>query len=426
MGSDFKVYIDENIELDARDTFDTVISLFEYSDLEFYEGNDARRVVEDHPYLNRSDHDFDTEGYPIVLARQTAGQLREKLHTMGYGRGGTKHIFDIVKKDLIDSNSRSIESHGVPGYSADQSELISENESLVGLSYATWFDYVTGAISDHADVAVATLSNKLLNYYHDELLLLSVLLNDIDSDKVLLFDLTDLYEYGDEFESSIEEYSNQQGAPIIITEGTTDVEFLRESIAILKPHLSPFIRFLEMDFKPETNADAVLKMAKSFAAAGISQNMLFILDNDSAATAALVSFEQIRRSLPDNFRITQYPDVPLLNSYPTKGPQGDVNLNVNGTSGSIELYLGRDVLTADSALMPVQWRGYNDKVQAYQGVVLEKRTIQDRFREKYRAIRSGSEVNLENWTEMNLLLEHLIAELSHLPATSPVKQMDGY
>jgi len=56
---------------------------------------------------------------------------------------------------------------------------------------------------------------------------------------------------------------------------------------------------------------------------------------------------------------------------------------VNGLAASIELYLGIDVLRReDGSLTPVQWRGYDQSIHQYQGELLDKGEIQERFAEK--------------------------------------------
>ena len=58
-------------------------------------------------------------------------------------------------------------------------------------------------------------------------------------------------------------------------------------------------------------------------------------------------------------------------------------MNVNGIAGSIELYLGEDVLKIDGKnLTPVQWIGYDKNLKKYQGEVTEKDQLHSRFKEK--------------------------------------------
>lgn len=425
MECDFSIYLDNEQLLSFHDSFDTILALFEANQIHNLLDKAAERFITQNAITDRDGSDFSDEDCPFIYGSQTVTEIRNKLKVLGYGKNGVKDWYEHQRAAMLDMNHNSItrnsdrnDAHELFAQVAQEAQ--SENIIIESFTFDEWFDIITSRISA-SDERLA-IAQKLLHYYDDPLFALGVMLTDIDGDKNLIFDFTDLYEYSDEISGSIEAYKNNSGRPIIITEGTTDVEFLENSIAILYPYLSRYIRFLETDFKPETNADAILKMAKNFASAGMSENMLFILDNDTAGTAAIASFgASARRQLPSNFCITQYPEVDLLNNYPTKGPQGDSNLNVNGRSGSIELYLGRDSLTdREGNLFPIQWKGFNEKVNAYQGEVLNKHAIQVAFRSKYRKVLSSKTVDA-NWVEMTALIEHIIESLSNLPCISPMQ-----
>ena len=47
------------------------------------------------------------------------------------------------------------------------------------------------------------------------------------------------------------------------------------------------------------------------------------------------------------------PDIELANNYPTIGPNGEEYMNINGRACSIELFLGKDVLSEDGKYIPV-------------------------------------------------------------------------
>ena len=58
-------------------------------------------------------------------------------------------------------------------------------------------------------------------------------------------------------------------------------------------------------------------------------------------------------------------------------------MDVDGLAGSLELYLGEDTLrNEDGDLSPVQWTGYDRGLRAYQGAILDKQKVLDRFSEK--------------------------------------------
>jgi len=88
-------------------------------------------------------------------------------------------------------------------------------------------------------------------------------------------------------------------------------------------------------------------------------------------------------NLPDHIKVKSYPYADLLKSYPTVGPGGIQELDVNGLAGSIELYLGNDcIMGENNSLTPVQWKGYAQDLDAYHGEVLDKTKIQQCFYKK--------------------------------------------
>jgi hypothetical protein len=103
------------------------------------------------------------------------------------------------------------------------------------------------------------------------------------------------------------------------------------------------------------------------------------------------------------------PDLDMARAYPTYGPEGESEADINGRSVSIELFLGRDVLTFDGELAPVQWTSYVPSMKAYQGEVTRKADIQKRFREK---VRMASSVDPDDpaWADLACLITHLIPE----------------
>lgn len=271
MECDFSVYLDNEQLLLFRDTVDTILALFEIDQIHHLLGDTAEQFITKNAITGRDDSDFSDEDYPFIYGIQTITEIRNKLKVLGYGKKGVKGWYEYQRSAMLDMNSRSIarnsDSNAAQEFFAQAAQEAQEEKALIEtFTFDEWFDIVTGKILVSGErLAIA---HKLLHYYNDPLFVLGVVLTDLDGDKNLIFDFTDLYEYSDEISDSIEAYKSNSGRPIIITEGTTDIEFLQNSIAILYPYLSRYLRFLETDFKPETNADAILKMAKNFASAG--------------------------------------------------------------------------------------------------------------------------------------------------------------
>lgn len=111
-----------------------------------------------------------------------------------------------------------------------------------------------------------------------------------------------------------------------------------------------------MDFGKgaEGSASAIMKAVSSFIGAGVTNRIVAIADNDTAAHDAMKKMKA--SELPANVRLLHYPSLGFLASYPSLGPQSfeAVLMDVNGLAGSLELYLGTQVLAKlDGALRPV-------------------------------------------------------------------------
>ena len=258
------------------------------------------------------------------------------------------------------------------------------------------------------------------NYLDERQVLRAVLMAIPDCEVVL--DITDLINAGYMDVSDPMSMASKAGqgikasagisAPVVvITEGRTDAEFLKAALDILFPHLNDLIRFLDYDQKPEGGVGALISMVRAFSAAGIINRVIAIFDNDTAAVDGIRKLDM--RSLPEHFSVIKYPAIELANNYPTLGPptadapDGELSIaNVNGLAGSIELYLGKDVLSGeDGSLLPVQWKSFIAGVGKYQGEVINKGDVHRAFRDKYsRALSDREIVQRQDWHGLSLIL----------------------
>ena len=191
---------------------------------------------------------------------------------------------------------------------------------------------------------------------------------------------------------------------IVLTEGRSDIEFLERSLRILYPHLADYFHFFDFT-RNEGGAGRLVSLVRAFAAADVRHRILAMFDNDTGAREALVNFDT--SSLPDNIAVAHFPNLSLAKSYPTLGPTGETEMDINGLAGSLEMYLGKDVLEdEDGILTPVQWTGYSPKMNTYQGEVLGKGAIQEKFRQKLNACEARPE-NIEyyDWEGIRAIVD---------------------
>jgi hypothetical protein len=154
---------------------------------------------------------------------------------------------------------------------------------------------------------------------------------------------------------------------------------LQRTLEVLYPHLREFLSFLDYDqFSVSGGAGNLLNLLRGFAGAGVSNRVVALFDNDAAGSVQIARAAAI--TLPKNYKILQLPHLTFAELYPTLGPTGLINTDINGSACSVELYLGIPALTVSSdTLMPIQWTGYERSLSRYQGELVDKRVVQQRY-----------------------------------------------
>ncbi|MFF7838815.1 HEPN/Toprim-associated domain-containing protein [Streptomyces ossamyceticus] len=199
---------------------------------------------------------------------------------------------------------------------------------------------------------------------------------------------------------------------LVLTEGPTDARLLSAGMEITHPHLKGFVNFFDYaSASAEGGVSALVRTVSAFVAAGVANRFVAIADNDTEGHAGLVKLK--RQNLPDRCRVLHYPSLPFLESYPTMGPTSELPVlaNINELAGSLEMYLGSDVLEADGGgLLPVQWRSLNQQLHRYQGSLSDedKKVVQERFGQKVRACKAGRGTGREDWSGVYAIIESIV------------------
>jgi hypothetical protein len=177
---------------------------------------------------------------------------------------------------------------------------------------------------------------------------------------------------------------------IVLTEGPTDTRILSRSLERLCPHLRGFYTFLDHEgFAPPTGTGNIANLFRGLAASGISNRVIAVFDNDSAGRVAASGAQ--KHGYPKNFRVLVLPPLERGRSYPTIGPSGPLDMDINGKACSLELYLGAGALTGeDGALVPILWTGYEGKLRQYQGELSRKAEVQERYLKRLKDAEIGS------------------------------------
>lgn len=249
---------------------------------------------------------------------------------------------------------------------------------------------------------------------YDIRLFLRVFLEIVPKSKLVVQDITDLVDGGyydikeHVCESAIDELTGDylvDSKVIILTEGSSDKSFLEPALKLLYPHLADYFSFMDFGVsKAAGGASALVTTIKAFIGAGIGNRVVALFDNDTAAKVALKTLKDV--NIPNTIRVLHYPDIEICNDYPTIGPSGLSNLNINGLAGSIEVYLGIDTLKIDGELTPVQWKGYESSLKQYQGEIVDKGLVQKRYLEKVKICQEDPANILEyDWSGMRAIFK---------------------
>ncbi|MEV7779358.1 hypothetical protein [Kitasatospora sp. NPDC088351] len=250
----------------------------------------------------------------------------------------------------------------------------------------------------------------------DHRLFIAGLLEGQDPQAILRLDLSDLLS-GGAFKSTDEvsmqalqelrEETASTGPIIVITEGKFDSRILPRALKLVRPDIAGYFKFLDFDaMKAQGGTDRVVATLKSFAAAGVMNRVIGLVDNDTAGREAIRQLAGV--ALPKHYNACLLPDLDYAQSYPTLGPSGTASDNINGRACSLEFYFGLNSLKGpNGSPIPVQWKAFRESVQDYQGELANKQYVQARIDALLTAAEAGDPLD-ESWEPMRLIAQTLI------------------
>ena len=163
---------------------------------------------------------------------------------------------------------------------------------------------------------------------------------------------------------------------LIATEGSSDVHILQHAINLIRPEIADFFTFIDISRRhPFSGSGNLVRFAEGLEKIDVHNQVLFLLDNDVEGNSA---YQTIANSnIPLNMRAMVLPTLDAFRNFPTRGPQGAQNTDINGKAAAIECYLD---LTFKGLPKPeVIWTGYKKKTEQYQGELLEKEKFTKAF-----------------------------------------------
>lgn len=369
--------------------------------------SESERIIE-------TDKEDEYEKYMYI---STAGRLLERLSLIGITPEKTKSEYVALKKKYIIEHT-------------DRGEYLGD-DAIKKLSFTKWCSTIKEIIEDSTFYCrwnVNDQNNPAYKYIlesddflygfptNDYRKTLSIILSLFYPDEKVTLDLSALVHGGYYAETTSfvqlsrnsliqNKYFNEN--IIIITEGSYDTYVLFETLHLLYSDKADFFGFLDFEgTRTPGGAGQLVNYIKALSGAKITDKIIAVFDNDSAANDALRTLSKDK--LPKNIRYTNYPQLNYLSKYPTFGPSGKKIMNINKRAASIELYLGDDILKKDEYCYPIQWTGYIQSIKSYQGEVVKKNNIQEEFELKIRKCKYDSnEIGKFDWNGITAIWNHV-------------------
>lgn len=230
-------------------------------------------------------------------------------------------------------------------------------------------------ISDDDVYTISTFLENLSPYI--TLRILSENKNNLDLD--LIWRVSDVVENGWILEKDIIPQLTTKEKILIVTEGSSDTDIIQKCINLLYDDISDFFEFIDMEQNyPFTGTGNLKNFIKGLSKISILNNILVILDNDTAGLSVYNDIKEI--ILPKNLKVITLPNHVEFDNFKCKGPQGDSLENINGKAVSIECFLDHNLIDED---IYVRWTGFNDKLTQYQGNIEPKNLLVKSFHQHY-------------------------------------------
>jgi hypothetical protein len=240
----------------------------------------------------------------------------------------------------------------------------------------------------------------------DPLLDIYMSINSCNEDSIVECDLTDVVDGGwVDYSDALEFYNDFMDTTIIVTEGKTDINVLSKSLEILFPEYNHLFTFFDFhSFRADGGTSYLAKLLKSFSAAKIKNRLIAIFDNDTAAEMEIQSLSTI--PILESIKIMKLPALDFCVAYPTIGPNGRDYSDINGLAVSIELFFGEDIIKNNNDFYPIQWTNYVEKLDMYQGHIVNKNEIIVKLEEKLK----NPDLRNQDWSKLIFLWETIFKQ----------------
>jgi hypothetical protein len=155
---------------------------------------------------------------------------------------------------------------------------------------------------------------------------------------------------------------------LLVTEGSSDAFIIRRAFELLRPRVTDFFRFVDMEEGyPFSGSGNLHRFCQGLSSIDVLNKILVVYDNDAEGRS---KYELTRAlNLPNTMEVMHLPDLEELRQFPTIGPGGTVHTDINGRAVAIECFLD---LGRGNERPIVRWTSYVERIAEYQGELVGK------------------------------------------------------
>lgn len=244
--------------------------------------------------------------------------------------------------------------------------------------------------------------------------------NKYNLDQLVLWQYGPLVNSGWAKETEFNPSAKRRESFLIATEGSSDVKILTRAFEVLRPEISDFFRFIDVDEShPFSGTGNLHKFAEGLAKIDIHNQTVFLYDND--AEGHLTYNRTTKLKLPNNMRVAILPDHESFKAFSTLGPSGLNIDDINRRAAAIECYLD---LSQEGLPNPiVRWSSYNKDVDSYQGSLENK----SQFSKKFFKLMSPKLKNSDyDTSKLEIVLDLLVQECCDLAGQNRKVQIQSW
>jgi len=303
---------------------------------------------------------------------RSLGMVKRRLDLLGYGLADCKQAFEACANESYEDD--------VPDFQDFASFVARIN--VADASDSDWHKFVQRRLFD-ADLCQKAPSTSLfvddtvdyLRRLNPYVFLRLLAENPSNADIDVVWRIAEVVEAGYFEMETIYQQLATGNQWLIVTEGSSDSDILKSSLAEVVPDLSDFFYFVDMENSyPFTGTGNLVNFCSGLARIRVQNNVLVVLDNDTTGREALGKLKRV--ALPKNMRVTLLPQLETCLSVKTLGPSGLTRENINGRAVAIECFLD---IWGPGSEPTVRWSSYSRDLDAYQGALVDKEHYTKRF-----------------------------------------------